>query len=146
MRSCGSCAGSRTSRHFAALLADSWVVTYGHDDAITARISLACDARLVWGGDATVAKVRSIPLKPVAVDAGFADRFSFAAFSAEQVCDDDEQALRETVRRFANDTLWFSQQACSSPRAVFWIGTPIASGRSSLAFLASFRAGRGVLR
>jgi hypothetical protein len=28
----------------------------------------------------------------------------------------------EQARRFANDALWFGQQACSSPRFVFWRG------------------------
>jgi hypothetical protein len=107
---------------FASAVADSWLVTYAHDDSITASISAVCDARLVWGGDATVSRIRAIPIKPVAVEAGFADRFSFAVFSAKQMCAEDEATLREIARRFANDTLWFSQQACSSPRAVFWIG------------------------
>ena len=109
-------------RSFASVLADSWLLTYPHEDAITAKISAACDARLVWGGDATVAEIRLLPLNPLAVDVGFADRFSFAAFAAERVCRDSGPALSEVARRFANDTLWFSQQACSSPRAVVWIG------------------------
>jgi len=107
---------------FAAAVADSWLITYPHEDAITAQISSICDARVVWGGDATVSRIRAIPLKPVAVEAGFADRFSLAAFSAEQLCQEEAAALREIARRFANDTLWFAQQACSSPRAVFWVG------------------------
>jgi Acyl-CoA reductase (LuxC) len=111
-----------TDRLFAPILADTWLLTYAHDDAITARISAACDARLVWGGDATVSRIRSIFLKPLAIEAGFADRFSFAIFAADRVCSDDDPTLSEIARRFANDTLWFAQQACSSPRAIVWIG------------------------
>jgi hypothetical protein len=107
---------------FRSVLEDSWLITYGHDDVITARISAACDARLVWGGDATISHVRSISLNPVAVEAAYADRFSLAALSAEQISVEGDASLRDITRRFANDTLWFAQQACSSPRAVFWVG------------------------
>ena len=107
---------------FRSVISDSWVVTYEHNDDVTAEISRACDARLVWGGDATVAQIRAIPLKPVAVDVAFADRFSFAVFAGDAMCRESDSDLRESARRFANDTLWFAQQACSSPRAVVWVG------------------------
>jgi hypothetical protein len=124
----------------APALSDSWLITYGHDDAITARISAICDARLVWGGDATVSHVRSIALKPVAVEAAFADRFSFAVFSAEQMLSEDEPTLLDLARRFANDTLWFGQQACSSPRAVVWIGDARASQLARERFWPAYEA------
>jgi hypothetical protein len=107
-------------------LEDSWLVTYPHDDAVTAKISAACDARIVWGGDATIAQLRAISLNPLAVEAGFADRFSFAAFAADRICADSDERLSELARRFVNDTLWFSQLACSSPRAVVWVGDEAA--------------------
>jgi len=111
-----------TQPRFYSALADSWVVSYPHDDQVTSRFSSACDARLIWGGDGTVLKVRSIPMKPTAVEGGFADRFSIAALRAQSILTMDEPALAELVRRFVNDTLWFDQQACSSPRCIYWIG------------------------
>lgn len=114
------------------VLDDSWLLTYEGDDALNQRLSEACDARLIWGGDATVSHFRSIPLKPVAVEATFADRFSLSAFAAGAVLEAEESALGETARRFSNDALWFSQQACSSPRAFFWIG-PEAECRAAQA-------------
>ena len=106
----------------AAVLADSWVITYDHDLAHTRAISEVCHARLVWGGDATITAVRAIYLNPIAVEICFADRFSLAAFDAATVLAQADDAVVELARRFANDTLWFAQQACSSPRAVIWIG------------------------
>lgn len=125
---------------FRRVLQDSWLITYGHDDALSRRMSEACDARLIWGGDATVSHVRAVPLKPVAVEAAFADRFSLAAFSAAAVLEAEEEALRETARRFANDALWFSQQACSSPRALFWIGSEAESEQARTRFWPLFQA------
>ena len=48
-------------RSFAPVLGDSWLITYPHEDVITAKISAACDARLVWGGDATVLRSACFP-------------------------------------------------------------------------------------
>ncbi len=103
-------------------LADTWIVTYAHDDAITARLSMACDARLVWGGDDTVRRVRAIPLKPTAVEAVYPDRFSCAVFDAAAMLAVPDEELDQLTAQFANDTLWSDQQACSSPKAIFWVG------------------------
>ena len=98
------------------------LLTYPHDDAITAMVSLRCQARIVWGGDATVAKIRSVPLAPLAQELVFPDRFGIAVIKASSmlVCSDPE--LCDLVHRFNNDVLWFGQQACSSPRTLFWVG------------------------
>lgn len=104
------------------VIEDSLLISYPHDEATTARLSAWCDLRLIWGGDNTVNVIRSIPLKPTAVEGAFADRFSMAAFDAQAIVEAEEAALAELARRFANDTMWFGQQACSSPRIVFWLG------------------------
>lgn len=104
------------------VLADSLLISYPHDRETTARLSAWCDLRLIWGGDNTVNAIRSIALKPTAIEGAFADRFSMAAFDARSIVEAGEKPLAELARRFANDTMWFGQQACSSPRVVFWIG------------------------
>jgi Acyl-CoA reductase (LuxC) len=124
----------------AAVLRDSWIVTYEHDAAVSQTISEACHARLVWGGDATVATIRSIPLNPLAVEVSFADRFSLAALDAASVLAQTDSALREVARRFVNDTLWSDQQACSSPRAVIWIGDTEEVTRAKTRFWNAYRA------
>ncbi|HEY0131398.1 MAG TPA: acyl-CoA reductase, partial [Allosphingosinicella sp.] len=105
------------------VLEDSLLISYPHDHKTTALLSGWCDLRLIWGGDNTVTAIRSIALKPTAIEGAFADRFSMAAFDAGSMAGADEGALTELARRFANDTMWFGQQACSSPRVVFWLGS-----------------------
>jgi hypothetical protein len=122
------------------LLSDSWIVTYEHDAAVSTAISELCHARLVWGGDATIAAIRAIPLNPLAVEISFADRFSLAALDAASVTAQSDRALREMARRFVNDTLWSQQQACSSPRAVVWIGGPEVIARAKARFWEAYRA------
>lgn len=96
------------------------IVRYEADRATNDYLSSLCDLRLVWGGDATVATLRESPLAPHATELNFPNKLSGAVIDAAgwlALADRDEQA-----RRFANDALWFGQQACSSPRFVFWRG------------------------
>jgi acyl-CoA reductase-like NAD-dependent aldehyde dehydrogenase len=124
---------------YARALADSWIVSYEHDAALSRTISQMCHARLVWGGDATVSAIRAIPLNPLAVDVGFADRFSMAALSADAVRVLSDRGLRDLAHRFVNDTLWFGQQACSSPRAVIWVGDDQAIEAAKCRFWTAYR-------
>lgn len=93
-----------------------------HGPGPLARLSAACDLRVVWGGDAAVAAVRAVPLPPLAEDLAFPDRFSAALFDAAAVRDADGAALAGLARDFANDVVWFDQSACSSPRLLLWTG------------------------
>lgn len=99
------------------------LLTYPHDDAITGAISARCQLRVVWGGDATVATLRAIPLRPTASELCFPDRFSAAALSAPAVLALDEAGLTKLAQGFYNDAFWFAQQACSSPRLLAWVGS-----------------------
>jgi hypothetical protein len=102
-------------------------VEYERDEAITAAISARCDLRAIWGGDATVAAIRAIPLAPHAKETVFADRLSLALLSAPAVLALDAPALAAVAGRLFNDVLTFDQMACSSPRRLVWIGTAEAA-------------------
>lgn len=98
------------------------VIRYERDAAITSALSLACDLRVIWGGDDSVRDIRSLPLKPRARDVTFPDRWSLSVIDAISILNTGPQ-LMETARRFANDAFWFGQMGCSSPRLVLWRGT-----------------------
>lgn len=103
------------------------VVSYGRDDAVTAGFCAKCDARMVWGGDATVAALRAMPMPPHAVEFSFPDRWSLALFSQAAFSAMDGDELAALARRFYNDTYQMDQNACSSPQLVLWLedgGTP----------------------
>ncbi len=97
-------------------------VRYGHDDAVTTRLSARCDLRVVWGGDATVRAVRALPLPPHATELCFADKFSLTVLRAAHVAALDDSALAALAKGLAGDTYTFAQRACSSPRLVLWQG------------------------
>ncbi len=98
------------------------MISYDRDDAVTAALSRACDLRVIWGGDASVTKIRGYPLAPLARDLPFPDRSSFAAISVPGWQAAEPRARAAAVDGFANDVYWFDQAACSSPRNLFWIG------------------------
>lgn len=111
------------SSEYAEVASRFVLLTYPHNDRITEMISEACMARVIWGGDATVRTIRAIPLRPTAIELCFADRFSAAALSAKAVSEADAGAFKGLIQGFYNDTFWFAQQACSSPRMIAWIGS-----------------------
>ncbi|MEH0983623.1 acyl-CoA reductase [Micromonospora sp. CPCC 205556] len=110
------------------------MVTYGRDDAVTAALSAAADLRVIWGGDRSVTEIRRHPLAPHARDVTFPDRSSFTVISvagwlAASTAERDAAALG-----LYNDSYWFDQAACSSPRTVYWVGDPagVESARADL--------------
>lgn len=98
------------------------IMTYAHDDQITAFLSQQCHTRVIWGGDTTVQAVRKIPLAPVANELVFPDRFSLAVFQANSVLEASKEEKQQLWEDFFNDAFWFDQMACSSPRLVLWTG------------------------
>jgi len=107
----------------------SWVknrlilLTYPHDDLITRALSMRCNARVVWGGDATVSNIRKIEMRPTAVEICFPDRFSSCVIKSKVINDATDKELLDVAKKFYNDTVWFAQQACSSPKMLAWVGS-----------------------
>lgn len=101
--------------------ARSAFVRYPSDTDITQALSAAADARIVWGGDKTVTSVRSMPCKPRCVDVAFPDRYSIALADASAVAGMDDVQLNRIVHSFYNDVFVMDQNACSSPRVMYWL-------------------------
>ncbi len=112
--------------HHPGVRASTAVVQYGHDSRLTDLLSAACDLRIVWGGDATIAEIQRSPLPPHATELTFPDRFSFAAFDAAAYLALDDGRRDDLARRFFNDAYSFDQLGCSSPRLRG--GEPAAAG------------------
>ncbi|HET9727872.1 MAG TPA: acyl-CoA reductase [Acidimicrobiia bacterium] len=107
------------------------IVTYAHDDAITAALSGA-DVRVIWGGDDTVNAIRGVPLGPASMELAFPDRFSMAAFDAAAVNAIDDDDLAQLAGAFYNDAYWFDQMGCASPRLVVWRGSDVDAAAKRL--------------
>ncbi|HVY94938.1 MAG TPA: acyl-CoA reductase [Bryobacteraceae bacterium] len=111
------------------------MLRYGHEREITQAISARVDVRILWGGDASVNALRSIPLPPHAKELTFSDRFSFAVIRAGRYLESDPARRKQLAGDFFNDVFWFDQMACSSPRLLVWVGAPGESNAASQDFL-----------
>jgi len=104
------------------------LVQYGHEPEINHALSAMCQARMIWGGDKTIALIRQSPLSARAVDIAFADRYSIAIIHADAYIAADNK--KRIAQNFYNDTLLTDQQACTSPKLVVWLGEQKADARA----------------
>jgi hypothetical protein len=107
---------------FHPLLMRSLILAYDHEDEVTEALSRACQLRVIWGGDESVRRLRTIPMNPLGVDVVFGSRFSLALINASAILAANGKQMRQVAERFCNDAYWFDQMACSSPRLVVWVG------------------------
>ena len=98
------------------------LIRYGHQKEITQELSKYADARVIWGGDRTIAEIQKCSLPPRAVEIAFADRYSLAIINADDYLNAD-QDWKQIARQFYNDTYLTDQNACTSPRMVIWTGS-----------------------
>jgi hypothetical protein len=117
------------------------MVRYERDDEITAYFSASCDARVIWGGDATVDAIRRIAIPPRAVEVTFADRYSLCILDADEVEKLDERGIARLADNFYNDTYLVDQNACSSPNLIVWLGSDIERAKGKF-WEAVFRAAK----
>jgi hypothetical protein len=109
---------------FRSLHEGNALISYEHATATTDELSAACDGRIIWGGDATIQTIRQSPLPPRAIELVFADRYSIALFDAAFIQHCSETELHSLAHRFYNDTYDMDQNACSSPKTIFWLTAP----------------------
>jgi hypothetical protein len=101
------------------------VIAYPRElQELTQELSALCDLRIIWGGDETVARIRQAPLSPRAFDVTFADRYSLLVLRASALPDMDKKQLEAVAQGFYNDTFLTDQNACTSPRLLYWLADP----------------------
>lgn len=90
-------------------------------DSLAVREALSdCAGCVVWGGDRTIMEIRSMPIRPDAVQLNFPDRYSISILDTLQLGYMTEEELKNLAHRFYNDTYLLDQNACSSPVFVIW--------------------------
>ncbi|MCQ2546993.1 MAG: hypothetical protein MJ161_05540 [Clostridia bacterium] len=97
-------------------------VRFEHSDETLSEISGRTAGRIIWGGDETVAHISSIPAKSGCVDITFPDKYSIAVLDGDRINGLTEDELKVQAHLFYNDTYGADQNACSSPKIVFWTG------------------------
>ena len=97
------------------------ILEYDREKDINDFFSINCDIRIIWGGDSTINEIRKSPLKPRSFDLTFADRYSACTINAKTYINSEDYLA--VAEKFYNDTYIFDQNACSSPRLVYWVGS-----------------------
>ncbi len=95
---------------------------FSQKKSITKYLSSVCDVRIIWGGDSTIEKIRNFPIPVRSLDLSFADRVSVCIIDSDQLRIQDESSIDRLIKLFFNDTFIMDQNACSSPKLIFWKG------------------------
>jgi hypothetical protein len=100
------------------------IVRYEKNDSVTRDLLNFSNLKVVWGGDNTVKQIRSIPTPAHCKEVVFPDRKSVSIIDEKSLLGLSESDLFALAEKFYTDTYLFDQNACSSPRLLFWISSP----------------------
>lgn len=102
---------------------------YPREKKINDIFSNICNARIVWGGDATINELRKSSIKERTKEINFADRYSIVIIDPKVI--NEELDLGSLSQSFYNDTYLSDQNACTSPRFIIWIsdGTSVEGAK-----------------
>ncbi len=98
------------------------VISYDHNEDISSYLSSSANARIIWGGDATIKTFQSFAKSPRTKDIVFADRISLMILNSESILSCEGKLWGEFLRNFFNDAYTFDQMGCSSPQTICFIG------------------------
>jgi hypothetical protein len=98
------------------------LLRFERDDDLSRFWISAADGRVVWGGDETVAHMRTFQSKPRSREVAFPDRYSLCVIDPVSVLQMEESALSLFCQDLFNDIYLMDQAACSSPQLIAWIG------------------------
>jgi len=96
------------------------IVSYEHDFEVTDYYSGICNARIIWGGDASINEIKKSPLPIRAVEILFSDRYSFALIDTQKIAKLSDTQMLQLADKFYNDTYLMDQNACSTPHLIVW--------------------------
>lgn len=102
-------------------------VRYDKTSNCTEILSKCCNVRVIWGGDNTIREIRKAELPSRAFDITFADRYSVCVIQSDDYMKLENKKAAATD--FYNDTYFSDQNACTSPRIVFWTGNAIPEAK-----------------
>lgn len=99
------------------------IVRYKKNDLITKNLLSFSNIKVIWGGDNTINEIRRIVTPPYCKEVIFPDRKSISIMDENSILKLNKQELLKLAEKFYTDAFLFDQNACSSPRIVFWISS-----------------------
>lgn len=98
------------------------LLRFERDDDVTRFWMSVADGRIIWGGDETVAHMRTFKTRARSREVAFADRYSLCILDPVAILEMDEPLLQRFCGDLFNDIYLMDQAACSSPQLLAWIG------------------------
>jgi hypothetical protein len=102
-----------------------FIIKFDRDDEVNKFWMSVADGRVIWGGNETVAKIRTYPCKPRSREIVFPDRFSLCAINAIKIVESNDDDLKKVCTSLFNDVYVMDQNACSSPQLFNWVGNDV---------------------
>ena len=100
-----------------------FIIRFDRDDEINKLWMSVVDARVIWGGDKTVSKMRTFPCKPKSREVVFPDKFSLCVINADKIVKVSDSSLKKICQNLFNDIYIMDQNACTSPQLFNWVGS-----------------------
>ena len=95
---------------------------FDKNSTISELISSKSDLRVIWGGDEKIKALSGADLKPDGLSVGFSDRKSMSVINITEYQSLDEAGKIKLAENLYNDTYWFDQMGCGSPRLIVFVG------------------------
>ena len=116
------------------------IIKFDRDDDVNKFWMSVADARVIWGGNETVSKMRTFLCKPRSREIVFPDRFSLCVINANKIVEASENDLNKLCENLFNDVYIMDQNACSSPQLFNWVGVDSIIKKAKDRFWALFSA------
>jgi len=94
---------------------------YSENENLTKFLSSICEARIIWGGDKSIEKIKKYPVSVRAREISFSDRYSLSILNVSKISKLNKKNYDLLLRNFYNDTYLVDQNACSSPHLIIWV-------------------------
>lgn len=98
------------------------IISYPRESNWTQKLSEEVEIRLIWGGNETVDFFKSVKTKRRCTDLYFPNRYSCCVFNVSNMSKLSRIELQTVIQKFYNDTYLNDQNACTSPKSIFWYG------------------------
>lgn len=98
------------------------LIQCSYDSAQLKSLIAEVDGRVLWGSDQAIQAQRQLVMPAHARELSFGHKFSLCLFGAEALLQADDAQFQQLLQLFYRDQLTFSQQGCSSAKAVLWLG------------------------
>ena len=98
------------------------LISYPQNHDINSELSSLAASRIIWGGNETVNYFKSLSTHPLCIDICFKNRSGLCIIDLQKLETLPPEHFDSVCQGLANDIALYSQQACSSPLFIIFVG------------------------